>query len=81
MLLFNISLESLKILKLISSDFNQKGKFSISQINKGDGDSESQTENKVKGINVSPYVFTNRTGLPLQIWNEHTSSGTKLKPD
>lgn len=33
MILLNISLESLKILKLISSDFKQQGKFSISEIN------------------------------------------------
>jgi hypothetical protein len=36
MILLNVSLESLKILKLLSSDFGQKGKFSIAQIWTGD---------------------------------------------
>jgi hypothetical protein len=57
-ILLNLSTESLKVLKIISQDVTEKGNMkTFSRVG------------KIRGMHVSPYAITNRTGLPIFIHN------------
>ena len=62
--LLNFSTESLKVLKLISEDFSEKGNTRI-----------LSHEGKKRDKRVSPYAITNRTGYSLIFINLDTSEG------
>jgi len=55
-MLLNFSIESMKVMKLVFEDITEKGNLHV--INK---------EERAKGIQISPYVITNRTGYNLII--------------
>ena len=64
----DLSMDSLKVLKLISDDFSKKGKGVLNTLNK----------NMVVGEgNISPYVITNRTSFPIYVSSPIISS-TKI---
>lgn len=71
-LLIDISLEAIKIFQLLLDDMKSKGLLEIIE----------KSEKKAKGVNISPYVLNNRTGMNLFIisGDEHQNvSSTKLK--
>jgi hypothetical protein len=60
-LLVNLSVEALKVLSLVSRDVSEGGNLHV--INR---------EERAKGIQISPYVITNRTGFSVIIHSEFT---------
>lgn len=51
-------MDSLKVLNLISSDFSNKGNLNL-----------FKKDELADGLNISPYVITNRTGFTLFVNN------------
>lgn len=66
-LLLNFSVEALKVLTLVAKDVGEKGNLHV--INR---------EERAKGIQISPYVITNRTGFSVIIHSDFTLTA-KLK--
>lgn len=60
-LLINLSIQGIKVIKLLAKDLEQKGNLHI--INK---------DERAKGIQISPYVITNRTGHNIIINSDFT---------
>jgi hypothetical protein len=60
-ILLNFSVEALKVLTLVSQDVSEGGNLHI--INK---------DERAKGIQISPYVITNRTGFSIIIHSDFT---------
>ena len=55
-LLLNLSIEGLRVSQLLWKDFQAKGEYEV-----------VGQEQKAKGIQITPYVITNRTGMTIFI--------------
>jgi hypothetical protein len=58
MIYLDISMDSLKVIKLIADDFAKKGNLNI-----------VKKEKIADGANISPYVITNQTSVTILIEN------------
>ncbi len=63
-----MSLDSLKVIKLISDDFSKKGRGVLNLIKKNMITDE---------FHISPYIITNRTSLTIHVSN-HGKNSTSI---
>lgn len=64
----DVSLDSLKVIKLISDDFSKKGRGVLNLIKKNMITDE---------FHISPYIITNRTSLTIHVSN-HGKNSTSI---